>query len=217
MAEYKDGKLPVWVYEGLSTMFFTMVTMSAWSASANILDTGFAVGMSYALIHVVFNTHCPAYMNPILAAAKCVTKKHDVKDTLLLLLGEYLGAATGVGLLGALTPMKLVDVARVTDSSALVILVIMSAFLVKLFWANNSDTGIPDAIWFAIAIAVINCLGKSDENNHMANPAIFTANGVLRFISAPHELDLSFFTGALAENLAMYAGALISVLVSADK
>jgi hypothetical protein len=209
------AKFPEWVYEGLSTMLFTMVTMSAWAASKNILDTGMAVGMSYALIHVVFNSHCKAYMNPILCAAKYVQDKDsNLLDTLLLLVGEYLGAACGVGLLGALTDLTLVDVARVTDSNALVILVIMAAFLVKLFWANTSDTGLPDAIWFALAIACISCLGLSEKNNHMANPAIYTANAVLRLVSNPLSLDLSFFGGALAENLAMYAGALVSVLVS---
>jgi glycerol uptake facilitator-like aquaporin len=211
------AKLPEWCYEGLGTMFFTMVTMSAWAAEKNILSTAFCVGMSYALMHVVFNTHCPAYFNPVLCAAQTVKGKHNMYDTLWLIVGEYLGAACGAGLIGKITDFPvLTQATEASKSKELVILVIMAALLVKFFWSNNSDTGVPDAIWFAFAIAIVSCVGSSDSSNHMANPAVYTAQGVLDLIQAPLSFDLSFFGDQMAGNLALYAGALISVLVSAS-
>lgn len=216
----KSGRVPEWMYECLGTMFFTMMVCSAWGDDAGLFNSSFAVGMSFALCHCVFVSHCAAYFNPLMVAAKVITGDYDMAHALRLIFGQYVGCAFGLGLLGRLGEGTAMAAAGAAGKKELIMLVILGALLMKFFWTPNSDatSGVPDAIWYAFAIAVVHMIGGSAEDGHMTNPAVYTGNGVHSVISSlfgEGDFDaFGFFGSTLAANVALYAGALIAVLLS---
>jgi len=215
----KSGRIPEWMYECLGTMFFTMMVCSAWGDDAGLFNSSFAVGMSFALCHCVFVSHCAAYFNPLMVAARVVTGDYDMAHALKLIFGQYVGCAFGLGLLGKLSGTAL-EAADAGGKKELIMLVILAALLMKFFWTPNSDStsGVPDAIWYALAIAVVHMIGGSAEDSHMTNPAVYTGNGVNKVIGSifgDGEFDaFGFFGATLAQNVALYAGAMIAMLVA---
>jgi len=216
----KSGRLPEWMYEAIGTMFFTMMVCSAWADTNNIFNNSFSVGMSFALCHVVFVSHCAAYFNPLMVASRVVTGDYDMAHALKLIFGQYVGCAIGMGVLGRLEGASMAPAAA-GGIPELVTLVILSALLMKFFWTPNSDatSGVPDAIWYAFAIATIHMIGGSQADSHMTNPAVYTGAGVRSVIGSIFNADadfdaFSFFGASLGQNVAMYAGALIAMLVA---
>lgn len=222
--------MPEWMYECFGTMFFTMTMCSAWGAEGAFLHNSMAVGVSWALIHSVFNTHCKAHFNPLLTVGDFVKNKSadnsNFLDCLKNIFGQYVGCAFGIGLLERIsTTTELSATAAKSGAQEYVMLFILAAFLVKFFWAEKgskfwSESG-NEAVWYAVAIAVTHMIGGSNTNSNMANPAVYTGAGVQNVIQSVvdgGEFDaFGFFSTQLLQNLAMYSGAVVSVLCTAWK
>jgi len=224
---FTDGVMPAWMYECFGTMFFTMTMCSAWGAEGAFLHNAMAVGVSWALIHSVFATHCNAHFNPLLTVGDFVKNKDgkaDFLDCLKNIFGQYVGCAFGIGLLERIsTTTELSATAAKSGAQEYMMLFILAAILVKFFWADedNKFWNGHEAVWFAVAIAVTHMIGGSNTNSNMANPAIYTGAGVQNVIQSivdGGEFDaFGFFSTQLLQNLAMYAGAMVSVLSTAWK
>jgi len=217
----KKGRVPEWVYEAIGTMFFTMMVCSSWGEDTSFIGKSMGVGMSFALCHVVFVSHCAAYFNPLMVASKLVTGDCDLIDAIRLIFGQYVGCAVGLGILGKVGGDTLADAAPSADGhQGFITLVIMAALLMKFFWNKNSDasSGLPDAIWYGFAIAVVHMIGEGSADSHMANPAVLTGNGVLSTLQGIFNpsvgFNLDFFTASLFQNVALYLGCLLSMLVT---
>lgn len=217
---------PEWMYEAFGTMFFTMTMCSAWS-NGSFLHNSMAVGVSWALIHSVFNSHCKAHFNPLLTVGDFVKNKSSSNsnflDVLKNIFGQYIGCAVGIGLLERLAgTTSISSSAAKSGASEYVILFVLSAFLVKFFWAEGGKSFWNDheAVWYAVAIAVTHMIGTSDTNSNMANPAVYSGAGVQNVVQSifdgKKEFDaFGFFEDQLLHNLAMYGGAIVSVLCTA--
>lgn len=186
-----EQAFPRWIMEALGTMFFTMTMCSAWS-NGSVLHNSLAVGVSWALIHSVFNSHCDAHFNPLLTVGDYVRAKGkgNFLTVLQTIFAQYVGCAVGICLLE-----KLAGTTNISESAAnsgaqeYVMLFVLAAFLVKFFWADGksfySENGKNfEGIWFAVAIAVVHMIGNSAADANMANPAVYTGAGVQNVISS---------------------------------
>jgi len=219
-----EGALPEWLYEALGTMFFTMMMCSAWNDGSNLLSNSMSVGISWALVHSIFNSHTDAHFNPLLTLASWV--KGDSSDflrSLKLIFGQYVGCAFGIGALARLSSDadQLATAHTFGGKQELVMLFVLAAFLVKFFWAEGGKNFYGDyqAVWYAVAIAVVHMIGGSESDSHMANPAVYTSKGMHTLVRAVLDTDVSadsfdVFKTFLLQNLVLFAGAMVSVLVS---
>jgi len=217
---------PEWMYEAFGTMFFTMTMCSAWS-NGSFLHNSMAVGVSWALIHSVFNSHCKAHFNPLLTMGDFVKNKSsdnsNFLDCLKNIFGQYVGCAFGIGLLERLAGTTSISASAANSGAKeYVMLFVLAAFLVKFFWAENGKSFYNDheAVWYAVAIAVTHMIGSSNTDSNMANPAVYTGAGVQSVIGSIFDSSqtfdaFGFFETQLLQNLAMYAGAIVSVLCTA--
>lgn len=222
------GAFPKWVMEALGTMFFTMTMCSAWS-NGSVLHNSLAVGVSWALIHSVFNSHCDAHFNPLLTVGDFVRSKKSDRNFLTVLqtiFAQYVGCAVGICLLEKLAGSTDISAsAAKSGAQEYIMLFVLAAFLVKFFWADGksfySEGGKNfDGIWYAVAIAVVHMIGNSSADANMANPAVYTGAGVQNVISSIFDSEVEFdafgfFSTQLLQNLSMYLGAIVSVLATA--
>jgi len=213
---------PEWVYEAFGTMFFTMTMCSAWGANG-VLHNSLAVGISWALINAVFSSHCKAHFNPLFSVAEFVrSEQRDFLDLLKTVFGQYVGCALGIGLLERLAgPQAISESVDVAGTQHYVLLFVLAAFLVKFFFSEEGKKFWPDhaGMWAAVAIAVVHMIGGSDADSNMANPAVYTGahvQNVIQSVVDGGEFDaFSFFEKVLLQNISLYFGAIVSVLVTA--
>merc|ERR1739845_62379 len=99
-------------------------------------------------------------------------------------------------------------------------LFVLAALLVNFFWAEGGKNLYNDhaAVWYAVAIAVVHMIGGSEANTHMANPAVYTGTGVRDLVKSVVDTSVdadsfSFIATFMFQNLCLFAGALVAVLV----
>jgi len=224
MADAKAQTFPAWIMEALGTMFFTMTMCSAWS-NGSVLHNSLAVGVSWALIHSVFNGKCQAHFNPLLTVGQFIRGGIDFLDVLKTIFAQYVGCALGICLLEKLAGTTNISVsAAKSGAQEYVMLFVLAAFLVKFFWANDGSFYSEKSsnfvgIWYVVAIAVVHMIGNSTADANMANPAVYTGAGVQNVISSIFDSEVEFdafgfFSTQLLQNLSMYLGAIVSVLAT---